>query len=73
MRGYLSDKFQTYRSSNFRYIIETVTRIGAEEIEKLGLPVSDHPSTIFRKGVHWTAPFEEIYLFVQSDLKVSKF
>ena len=31
------------------------------------------PSTVFKKGVHWKAPFEEIYLFVQSDMKVSKF
>ena len=77
MRGYLSEKFQTYRISNFGYIIEIVTGISAEEIRKLGLPVPtlfrEFPFTIFRKGVHWTAPFEEIYLFIQSYLKDSKF
>ena len=40
MRGYLSAKFQTHRSSNFGDITETVTGISAEEISKLGLPVS---------------------------------
>ena len=37
--GYLSEKFQTQRISNFRDITETVTGIFAEEIGKLGLPV----------------------------------
>ena len=31
------------------------------------------PSTVFRNGVHWTAPFEDIYLYSQSDLQDSKF
>ena len=53
-------KFQTHRSSNLGDIIETVIGIYAEEIGKLGLP-----STIFRKGVHWTDPFEEIYTSIQ--------
>ena len=39
MRGYLSEKFQTQRSSNFGDIIETVMAISAKEIGKLGLPV----------------------------------
>ena len=73
MRGYLSAKFQTQRSINFRDIIETVTGMSAEEIGKLGLPVPGLPSTVFRKGVHWIDPFEEIYLSIQSDLKYSKF
>ena len=73
MRYYLSTKFQTQRSINFRDITETVTGIFAEEIGKLGLPVRELLSTIFRNGVHWTAPFEEIYLSSQSDLKYSKF
>ena len=73
MRGYLSEKFQTHRIRNFIDIIETVTGISAEEIGKLGLPVPRDPSTVFRKGVHWTTPFEEIYLLVLSDLKDSKF
>ena len=39
MRGYLSEKFQTQRISNFGDITETVTGISTEEIGKLGLPV----------------------------------
>ena len=31
------------------------------------------PSTVFRKGVHWTAQLEEIYISIQSDLKDPKF
>ena len=65
MQGYLSTKFQTQRSSNFGDITEIVTGISAEEIGKLGLPVlgaSLH--CFFRKGVHWTAPFEEIYFSI---------
>ena len=58
MRGYLSKKFQTQRISNFGDITKTVIGIYAEEISKLGLPVSGAPSTVFRKEVHWTAPFE---------------
>ena len=49
MWGYLNVIFHTYWSSNFRDIIETVTRIFAEEIGKLGLPVPRVPSTVFRK------------------------
>ena len=64
MRFYLSEKFQTHRISNLGDIIETVTEISTEEIRKLGLPVPGVPFTVFRKGVHWTAPFEEIYLFI---------
>ena len=59
---------QKYESSNFRDIIEIVSGISAKEIGKLGLP-----STIFRKGVHWTAQLEEIYISIQSNLKDSKF
>ena len=39
MRGYISEKIQTHRSSNFGDITETVIGISAEEIGKLGLPV----------------------------------
>ena len=39
MRVYLSEKFQTQKSINFKDITETVTGISAEEIGKLGLPV----------------------------------
>ena len=59
---------QTYESSNFRDIIEIVSGISAKEIGKLGLP-----STVFRKGVHWTAQIEEIYISIQSDMKYSNF
>ena len=38
-----------------------------------GFLFREFPSTVFRKGVHWSAPFEEIYLFIQSYLKDSKF
>jgi len=55
MGGYLSEKFQTHRISNFGDIAETVTGISAEEIRKLGLPIPGVSSTVFRKGVHWTA------------------
>ena len=41
MRGYLSEKFQTRRNSNFRDITETVIGISAKEIGKLGLPVPE--------------------------------
>ena len=68
MRGYLSAKFQTQRDSNFGDIIETVTGISVEEIGKLGLP-----STVFRKGVQWKTHLEYIYLYIQLDLKDSKF
>ena len=33
-----------------------------EEIGKLGLPVWELLSTIFRKGVHWIACLEEVYI-----------
>ena len=69
MRGYLSEKFQKHRCSNFRDITETVTQIFAKEIGKLGLPVPGASLKI----VHWTDPFEEIYLSIQLDLKDSKF
>ena len=49
MRGYLSAKFQTHRSSNFRDITETVTGISAEEIGKLGLPVPGASLHFFQK------------------------
>ena len=49
MIGYLSEKFKTYRSSNFGDIIETVTGISAEEIGKLGLPVPGASLPYFRK------------------------
>ena len=74
MLGDLSAKLQTQRSGNFRDITETVTCIFAEEIGKLGLPVPGASLHCFqKKGVHWTDPFEEIYLYIQSDLKDSKF
>ena len=57
---------------NFGDTIEIVSNISTEEIGKLGLPVSgaslhyfQKRSTIFRN--------EEFYLFIQSDLKDSKF
>ena len=49
IRGYLSEKFQTLNFSNFRYIIETVAGISAEEIRKLGLPVSGSSLHCFQK------------------------
>ena len=49
MRGYLSAKFQTQRSSNFGDITETVTGIYVEEIGKLGLPVSGASLHYFQK------------------------
>ena len=49
MRGYLSTKFQTYRRRNVRYIIEIVTRISAEEIGKLGLPIPGTSLHYFQK------------------------
>ena len=73
MRGYLSEKLQKHRIIIFGDIIEIVTGISGEEIRKLGLPVPGVSLHCFRKGVHWTAPFEEIYLFIQSYLKDSKF
>ena len=47
--GYLSENFQTYRSSNFRDITETISGIYAEEIGKLGLPVSEASLHCFKK------------------------
>ena len=49
MRGYLSTKFQTQRSSNFGETAETVTDISAGEIGKLGLPVSGNSLHYFQK------------------------
>ena len=49
IRGYLSAKFQKYKSINFRDIIETVTGISAEEIGKLGLPVPRASLDCFQK------------------------
>ena len=49
MWGYLSTKFQTQRSSNFRDITETVTGISTEEIGKLGLPVPGASLHYFQK------------------------
>ena len=73
MREYLNAKFQTQRSSNFGDTAETVTGISAEEIGKLGLPVPGASLHYFHKGVHWKAPFEEIYISIQLDFKDSKF
>ena len=73
MRGYLNEKFKTHRIIKFGDITETVIGIYAEEIGNLGLPVPGASSTVSRKGVHWTAPFEEIYLYIQSDIEDSKF
>ena len=73
MRGYLNAKFQTQRSSNFGDTAETVTGISAEEFGKLGLPVPGASLHFFRKGVHWTAQIEDIYIYIQSNLKYSKF
>ena len=66
-------KFHTQRSINFRYTIEIVSDMYAKEIGKLGFLLWGLPSTVFRKGVHWTDHLEEIYLSIQSDLKYSKF
>ena len=49
MRAYLSTKFQTHRSSNFRDISEIATGISAEEIGKLGLPVPGASLHCFQK------------------------
>ena len=49
MRFYLIVKFDTQKSSNFRDITETVTRISAEEIGKLGLPVPGASLHCFQK------------------------
>ena len=43
----------------------------AEEIRKLLF--RELPSTVFRKGVHWKDFLEEVYLFIQSYMKESKF
>ena len=62
MQGYLSEKFQTHRNSEFGDITEIVTGIFVEEIGKLGIPVLEAPCTVFRKRVHWTAQLEEVYI-----------
>jgi len=49
MRGYLKEKFQTQIIINVGYITETVTGISAEEIRKLGLPVSGASLHCFQK------------------------
>ena len=49
MRGYLSEKFQTHRISNFGDITEIVTGISAEEINKLGLPMPGASLHCFQK------------------------
>ena len=49
MRGYLNAKFQTQMSINFGDITEIVTGISAEEIGKLGLPVSGASLHYFQK------------------------
>ena len=49
MRGYLSEKFQTYRSSNFRDITKTVIGISKEKIGKLGLHVPGASLHYFQK------------------------
>ena len=66
-------KFQTQRSSTFRDTAEIVSGISAKEIGKLGLPVLGASSIVFRKGVHWKARLEYVYLSIQSYLKYSKF
>ena len=43
------------------------------KLENQGFLFWDLPSTVFRKGVHWTNQVEEIYIYIQSDLKDSKF
>ena len=71
---YLSEKFQTQKKSiNFIDIIETVTCISTEEIGKLGLLVPGASLHCFQKRSTLDTPFEEIYLFVQSNLKYTKF
>ena len=49
MLGYLSEKFQIQRISNFGDITETVTGISVEEIGKLGLPVPGASLHYFQK------------------------
>ena len=49
MRGYLSTKFQTQGSRNFGDSVETVSRIFAGEIGKLGLPVPGASLHSFQK------------------------
>ena len=66
-------KFYTQMSSTFWDTTETVSRISAEEIGKLGLPVPTTSSTVFRKGVHCIACLEEVYISIQSDMKDSNF
>ena len=51
MRGYLSAKFQTHRSSNFRDTAETVSGISIEEIGKLGLPIPGDSLHYFQKRI----------------------
>ena len=65
--------FYTYRSQNFGGSIETVLGISRGEIGKLGFLFRELFFIVFKKGVHWTAQIEEIYISIQSDLKDSKF
>ena len=56
--GYLITKFQTWRRSNFRDTIETVSNIYVEETCKLGLPVPGDSLHSFQKrstldSSHW--------------------
>ena len=46
---YLHENFQTHRSINFKYTVETVTDISIEEIGKLGLPVPGDSLHCFQK------------------------
>ena len=65
MWGYLSEKIQTYMSSNFRDIIEIGTGISAEEIGKLGLPVPGASLHCYQKRIILDRSiWRDIYLYI---------
>ena len=64
MWSYLREKFQIYRSINLGDIIETVTDISADEIGKLGLPVSRASLHCFQKrSTLDSCIWRDIYLY----------
>ena len=68
----LDDKLGEADIDNFQ-VWKYRTFVILEEIENQGFLFRELPSTIFRKGVHWTTQFEQIYLSIQLYLKYSKF
>ena len=66
---------------NFRHIGSLISRILQKQyqaflqkkLENQGFLFRELPSIVFIKGLHWIAPFEEIYISIQLDMKDSKF